>query len=175
MNYAEQMLGAIETHYAEAQPDGSVRIRRYTDMQRQELLNRYQGYPEKYLLDLYDVVTSMHEQRFRTLPDKAVFVKAENKLSPPATYREPKKALPEVNLEAEIERERRRQKQEEGKDPVEHIQEQERRRIRSKKHKTKWEGWWLYTLEKYGRYTPMPPDWDEDSYDKLVAKQERTA
>lgn len=171
----ERMLDALETHYAEGQADGSVRYRRYTDAQRQELIDRYDGYPEKFLLDVYDAITCVHEQRFRTLPDKAVFERAIGKLPPPSTYRDGSKLLPEPNLEAEIERERRRQMEELGKDPVNDAFGAERRRIRAKKHKTKYESWWLYCMERWGTYKAMPADWTEDSYDELMAKQEQSA
>lgn len=91
---AAKIIGAFEDYYS----TNAGRLT-YNRTQRAALENELQGLPYRYLRALFDEIVSVHETKWRTLPDVALIVKAEQHLGRPEIYQDPSDA-PQITDDA---------------------------------------------------------------------------
>lgn len=146
MRPVEDLLNALEVYYTVNEPMV------YNPAQRRMLISRYGFFSQEFITKLYQEIVAVHEARFRTLPDAAVFSRVMQSMGDPRTYEQQQKALPMPEFDMQTYLDKHDKAVEEG-------AEKERNRVRMKRHRTVAEEWWLETVE-YGRWLPMPKNWE---------------
>ena len=146
MKPVEDLLNALETYYTVNEP------MKYNSAQRRMLMSRYGFFSQEFITKLYREIVSVHEARFRTLPDAAVFSRVMQNMGDPRTYEEQQKALPmpEFDMKTYLDENTR---------AIEEGAEKETARVRGKRYRTAPEEWWLKCVD-FGPWLPMPKDWE---------------
>jgi hypothetical protein len=142
------MLDALELYYTVEKKKPA----KYNEKQRELLTNIYYRFSTEFLTRLMKEITQMHEARFRTLPDAAVFSRAMQAMGDPRTYQVEQKALPmpEFDMGTYLDENTR---------AIEEGAKKELDRVRGKRHRTAPEEWWLKCVD-FGGWLPMPKDWE---------------
>jgi len=141
----EDLLNALEIYYTTGEP------MTYNPAQRRALISRYGFFSQDFISKLYVEIISIHEARFRTLPDAAVFSRVMRVMGDPRTYEEQQRALPAPEFDMNI-------YLDEHENAVEKASQAERERVRARKirgNARPYELHWLWCQDELdSRYVP---------------------